>query len=89
MFLNHNMPSELEVSKELGMVKSSLLKNQMARFKIQTEWLSDLGKIASSPCFGFLLFKMWPTVIPSYQHVAVGLNEMPHKRGWAQCVHSM
>lgn len=36
MLLNLNMPRELQVNKELGMVTSSLVKNQMARVKIQT-----------------------------------------------------
>lgn len=41
---------------EVGLVKGSLVENQMAKGNIQIWQLCGLGNIASSLCFSFLLF---------------------------------
>lgn len=74
MLPNPNVPNESEAQKEVSVVRGSLARNRMARVEIQAWRLCDLGKIASSLCFGFSLFIMWPTVIPSYPQVVVGIK---------------
>lgn len=49
---------EAEGNAEVGMRKSSLVKNQMAKVKIQTYGPCDLGKITLLPHFHFLSLKM-------------------------------
>lgn len=81
MFPNLNVPSGSEANREVEMVKSNLIKNQMVKVKIQTWRLCELGKIASSFCFRFSYLKRGPQSYHSISRLLWGFDELPQRRG--------